>query len=430
LLPARFAQAMAVLGPFETSPHIAVAVSGGRDSMALMRLLAGWSHDRCGHLTALTVDHRLRPESGREADQVAAWAQDMGIDHVTLRWTGPKPHSRLQAAARQARFHLMTDWCREAGILHLALAHQADDQRETVAMRRARLTGDKSAAELGLAGMSAVTIRSGIRVLRPLLGVTRAQLSAYLETTGQSWIDDPSNVAEQYERVRWRLGRLGDLPDVEVIAQAGEKRHRIEGAAADLLMRSCQIDPAGFALIGPACLAAADGGVRDLAVGQVIALIGGGEYRPSRHSLRRDLEGVLDGGPARSLGGCLIGTWRKRLLIAREAASTGDPVRITGPGSYSWDRRFTIQAGALPGPVEIAALGEPGLRELGQIAESAVILKEIPPPARAGLPAARDATGRLIRVPFTEFDPFGLNDVLRMRLLPHNSATSIGFTVA
>jgi tRNA(Ile)-lysidine synthase len=195
---------MAALGPFETSPEIAVAVSGGRDSVALMRLLAQWCRDHGGRLTALTVDHGLRPDSIREADLVAAWAHELGIPHVTLRWSGPKPNSGVQEAARQARYDLLTEWCREAGVLHLVLAHQADDQRETVAMRRARSPAEGG---VGLAGMSAVVTRSGIRLLRPLLAVSRPALSAYLEKAGQDWIDDPSNRAEKFERVRWRLGQ-------------------------------------------------------------------------------------------------------------------------------------------------------------------------------------------------------------------------------
>lgn len=418
---------MAALGPFETSPEIAVAVSGGRDSVALMRLLAQWCRERQGRLTALTVDHGLRPGSTREADQVAAWANELKIAHVILRWSGLKPNSGLQAAARHARYDLLTAWCREAGVLHMALAHQADDQRETVAMRRARGPAEEG---IGLAGMSAVATASGVRLIRPLLSITRAALSAYLEKIGQGWIDDPSNLAEKFERVRWRLGQLGPLPPFSEIKAAGDVRRVQEALVADLLMQSCEIAPAGYAVLDPVRLAAAATQIRDLAIGQVISSIGGGDYRPARAALRRDLAAVLAGGPIRSLGGCLVAGWRDRVLVAREAAAAREPVRIVGPGRYFWDRRYAVTAGDLQAPLEIGVLGEEGLREMAEIRESAPELKEIPAPARAGLPACRDATGRLIRVPFTGFDPFGLKDVLRVSVLPYNSATSGGFTVA
>jgi hypothetical protein len=203
-----------------------------------------------------------------------------------------------------------------------------------------------------------------------------------------------------------------------------------EAAVADLLMHSCEIAPAGYALFDPAKLAAAVAEIRDLAVGQVIAAIGGGDYRPARAALRRDLAAVLAGGPVRSLGGSLVGRWRGRVLIAREAAAARGIVRIGSPGPYLWDRRFAVTAGELPAPLEIGALGAAGLREIAKSRESAPKLKEIPAAARAGLPAFRDATGRLMRVPFTGFDPFELKDALTTRLLPYNSATSGGFTVA
>ena len=80
----RFAAAMEAVGPFEPAPQIAVAVSGGADSMALCLLADRWARDRGGAVLALTVDHRLRPESAAEAAQVGRWLRARGIDHVVL----------------------------------------------------------------------------------------------------------------------------------------------------------------------------------------------------------------------------------------------------------------------------------------------------------------------------------------------------------
>lgn len=425
-----FAGLMDRLGPFERQPHLAVAVSGGSDSIALMRLLADWCRDRGGRLSALTVDHGLRPDSAAEAATVGAWAQAIGVDHVCLAWQGDKPVVGVQAAARQARYDLLTRWCREAGVLHLAVAHQADDQRETVAMRAARQTSEASGSLIGMAGMSAIIPRHGVRLLRPLLGISRPAITAYLQHLGQDWIEDPSNQARQFERIRWRMGELGALPGLEDIRAAGTARRAVERAAADLLMRAATLAAAGHVLIDHKGLSASPADTADLALGQVIALVGGEGYRPARSALRRDLAAVLAGAGARSLGGCLLGLWRGRLLICREAGMVREKLRIDRAGAYRWDRRLALEAAALPFPVELAVLGEAGLRALGGLGDSARILDAIPPLARASLPALRDATGRLIRLPFTEFDPFGLKEALICRLLPQNSATSSGFTVA
>ena len=95
---------MAACGPFETGPHVAVGVSGGPDSLALMLLLADWVRAQGGRLTVLTVDHGLRPGSAHEAARVAIWAAQAGLEHHTLVWPGAKPQAGIQAIARRAKF--------------------------------------------------------------------------------------------------------------------------------------------------------------------------------------------------------------------------------------------------------------------------------------------------------------------------------------
>src|SRR5689334_22586799 len=102
-----FAAQLDRLGPFERAPRLAVAVSGGADSLALALLADAWARDRGGSITALTVDHRLRPESAAEARQVGTWLTARGIAQETLIWEGPYPSSDIQAAARAARYRLL-----------------------------------------------------------------------------------------------------------------------------------------------------------------------------------------------------------------------------------------------------------------------------------------------------------------------------------
>ena len=259
----RFTEVMARLAPFETRPHLAVAVSGGSDSMALTLLANDWARRRGGKATAVTVDHGLRPEAAGEAAQVAAWCAARGIDHAILRWTGPAPRSGIQAAARAARYALLESWCREHRVLHLLLAHQRDDQAETVKMRDARSSGMG-----GLAGMASVSERGAVRLLRPLLAVSRVQLRAFLLTQGQRWIDDPSNRNPAFTRVRIRAA-LGETrsgsSDAYLAATAGGlagQRAALEAADARRLARWLTVHPAGFAWLDPAAFADRDGWIR------------------------------------------------------------------------------------------------------------------------------------------------------------------------
>src|SRR5262245_21437394 len=168
LTEAEFAALMRPLGPFEAQPRLAVAVSGGSDSLALTLLLHDWARRQRGVLTALTVDHGLRPEAAAEARQVARWLRARGIRHRVLTWrpAGEARRGGLQAAARAARYRLLGAWCRANGVLHLALAHHREDQAETLLLRLARGSGLD-----GLAAMAAVSEREGVRLIRPLLAV-------------------------------------------------------------------------------------------------------------------------------------------------------------------------------------------------------------------------------------------------------------------
>ena len=172
-LDAVFAKTMARFGPFEPKPRLAVAVSGGADSLALALLADRWARAQGGRITAVTVDHALRPEAAAEARQVGRWLKAAKIRHVTLRWTPPAPLKKLaggtrpanlQSAARDARYQLLTGWCRDHAVLHLLLAHHRDDQAETLLLRLARGSGLD-----GLAAMAPLVERASLRLLRPLL---------------------------------------------------------------------------------------------------------------------------------------------------------------------------------------------------------------------------------------------------------------------
>jgi tRNA(Ile)-lysidine synthase len=179
---------------------ILAAVSGGPDSMALLHCLARWaSAGRRPPIRVATVDHALRPESADEAAFVAREAALLSLPHRTLVWTGDKPATRIQEAAREARYRLLVQHAREAGASHLVTAHTLDDQAETVMMRLSRGSGLS-----GLAGMRRERDRQGIRHGRPLLGLPKSILLESCRERGWRFVTDPSNADERYARVRWR----------------------------------------------------------------------------------------------------------------------------------------------------------------------------------------------------------------------------------
>lgn len=179
----------------ENTP-IAIAVSGGADSMALALLVQEWAK---APFTALIVDHGIRPESAEEAETVKGWLQSRGIQSAILKGKALEIGSGLQERAREYRYRLMLDWCHANGVGHLLLAHHADDQRETILMRLIRASGVD-----GLAGMKPVSKREGIVLIRPLLGIPKCDLISYLKERGQAWAEDPTNENTAYTRTRIR----------------------------------------------------------------------------------------------------------------------------------------------------------------------------------------------------------------------------------
>lgn len=195
-----FAKVMEALLSGVSPKKMAVAVSGGADSLCLTLLADIWARQNGVALTALTVDHGLRAESAAEAATVHQWLQEKGICHETLTWKGDKPQTRIEERARQARYHLLCAWCKAHGVNQLLVAHHQGDQSETFLLRLARSSGVE-----GLSAIRPVAMREGICVLRPFLDFSRAEIQQTLQARfGQSWIEDPSNQSPQYERVRLR----------------------------------------------------------------------------------------------------------------------------------------------------------------------------------------------------------------------------------
>jgi tRNA(Ile)-lysidine synthase len=336
----------------EPPARLAVAVSGGSDSMALLHLAHDWAASRNVALHAVAVDHGLRPEAAAEADFVGDTAAALGLPHAVLRWRGWDGHGNLQDAARRARRRLIADWAAGQGVQAVALGHTLDDQAETVLLRLARGSGVD-----GMAGMAAVMQTAGVTWLRPLLGERRADLRHWLTARGLSWVEDPSNDDTRFARVRARrllaeLQPLGlNAPRLARTARAMRRaREVLDTAANELAVRAAEVT-AGAVAIDRAALAAAPEDTRLRLVAGALGLIGAGPYRPRLDAL----EAVVAAGEG-TLAGCRVVTERDSLWIAREAAAlAGVEAR---PGDV-WDRRWRVTGSGTE--QRIAALGREGL---------------------------------------------------------------------
>ena len=415
---------MAALGGFEPRPFIAVAVSGGPDSLALGILADRWARERGGRAVALTVDHGLRPGSADEAATVGYWLSTRGIAHAVLVWDGPKPTTGIQEAARAARYRLLAERCSAEGCLHLLTAHQREDQAETYLIReRAGSAGD------GLAGIAAVRELAGLRLVRPLLGVSRARLAAFLEGERQPYLRDPSNRNPAFERVRVRasLDQAAIDRTVKAAAAYAERRIARERALAALLARAATLHPAGFAVVEPVQIGAA-GELGERALGRVARAIGGGAYPLRRERLAR-LGVALAEMPARArtLGGCRLVPWRGRVLVLRETERAAAPLRLDPGVSALWDRRFraVLPANAST-PITLSYLGSEGVVRLCR--HAVTDNNPLPRLVYPALPALWDGDG-LAAVPHLGYRRLRSDTLPEIAFLPPEPLCGAGFTV-
>jgi len=361
--------AQAVIAHFRPDPpaRLGVAVSGGGDSAALLRILADWAPGAGVDLHAVTVDHGLRPEAADEARAVAALAARLGVAHDTLEWRDRDRTGNLQAAARQARYRLISDWARERDIAQVALGHTADDQAETVLMALAR--------GAGVDGLAAMPVRrrfGAVTLVRPMLGLRRMALRRWLEARGADWFDDPGNADTRFDRIKARraldvLAPLGvDAAALARVAgQMAEARAALDAATARAARDLAEVAAGEVTLARDGLAALPDEIARRLLI-HALRMVGGARQAPRRAAIAR-LRAAITARPRMTLAGCLITASGDGVHIGREPAAVAG--LRAAPGAV-WDRRWRLRSppgGAAPSAatagVHVAALGAAGLAQ-------------------------------------------------------------------
>lgn len=353
---------------------LALALSGGGDSMALLHIAADWCAQRGRRLLALTVDHRLNSGSAAWTAFAGETARAMGAQWRALTWDGPKPAAGLPAAARAARHALLADAARQAGARVILMGHTADDIAESDWMR-------KRGATLGVlrewSPSPAWPQGRGLMLLRPLLTASRADLRTLLTSRNASWLEDPANADPRFLRSRARAalshpphGRTGN-PRTEATAES--LRAGDEG----------RTDPPRIAADSWSGLLALPRAIPAQTLAAALLSVSGQTTPPrgprlatlhARLAASADVTSTLSGARVQASG--------DDLLIAREPGRVGLPdlaLPVNAPAI--WDGRFEIttsEPGWRVGPLQgrMAALAP---------ADQAIV-KRLHPSARPALP--------------------------------------------
>lgn len=340
-----------------TAPRLAVAVSGGSDSLATLVLLSALHP-----VEAVTVDHGLRPESADEAAFVARFCAARGIAHSTLRWDGSGAQGNLMDAARRARFRLIGAWAQARGVGAVALGHTGDDQAETFLMRLAREAGLE-----GLSGMRESFESGGVLWFRPFLSQTRAELRDHLQRQGIGWIEDPSNANERFDRVKARkalaaLAPLGITAGTlsTVVGHLAMAEQSVLWSLEHLVKAHVRFDAGDVVIDAHGFRDAFDPETGRRLLNAALLWVSGAEYPPRAAKVidvltswrtRRD----------RTLHGCRLLVTDDALRITRELRAVAG-LRL--PFGQVWDG-WRIEGPEQPG-LTLAALGPEGLRQLGE----------------------------------------------------------------
>lgn len=325
---------------------VGVALSGGGDSTALLHLCL-----RAGlRVEAVTVDHRLRPESADEAVSVGAMCAALGVRHEIRIWEHGVVPGNLMDQARRARIGLIADWARSRGIGVVALGHSRDDVAETFLMGLGRAAGLG-----GLSGLRRDWEVGGVRFHRPLLDAGREELRAWLRSQGIAWVDDPTNENDRFARTRARkaLVALGPLGiSAERLATVAGNLARVQDALAEQVAAArCSVEERAGALRFDAGLWSAPAEVQRQVMGAALTWLSGADYVPRAAEVER-MRAALATGRDATLAGCRA----RRGWLMREPRAVGGP----RPVGQVWDGRWLVE-----GPVaEVRALAAEGMRQL------------------------------------------------------------------
>lgn len=355
-----------------TNRPLSLAVSGGADSFALLALVYQMGRT---DFDVQSVDHGLRPEAAAECQAVAAWCAARTIPHTIHQWKGKASRGNVMAAARTARYRMMADHAAARGA-DLVVAHQADDLAESLLMRMQRKAGLLGVNPLPPLRLLETQSGAQLRLLRPLLDVSRADLRVVAH--GLPFSDDPSNDNADYQRIAVRRLLQADPSLRDALLQTAKRLSGLK-QAMQFDLPIAELAAGDLVRLDRSALTALPHALRYEALANLIAGINRGAALPRGQRLARLCAALLeDGFSGASLAGLLFVPVEGGVLVGREARACAAPMAL-GASTKVWDRRYRVCG---PVGISIAALGQAGL---AQLRERGTDYSDVPPPLREGL---------------------------------------------
>ena len=333
-------------GPFSPHSTIAIACSGGVDSISLLLMAHKWGQLNQYKIVALHVDHNLRTESAQDSDFVLQTCRTHQIDCHILHWDSANiTSSNMQQKARSARYHLLQNWCAKNDTINLLIAHHKNDQAETFMLRLERGSGLR-----GLTCMKMLSYIHQVRIIRPLLSITKNDLQQYLTTHHQEWITDQSNYDIKYSRNYIRQFLETGINHSKINSATLSKRlyqtakyleiaqEQLDRIYTQYLVKYVMLYPQGFVQINKHILS--DKEMTRRALSEMINLIGGKYHEPRSVSVQKLIANIDNNTEfICTLGYCKIKYQGQYIYIWKEQKNIGADVVILA-SQHIWDNRF------------------------------------------------------------------------------------------
>ncbi|RTK93488.1 MAG: tRNA lysidine(34) synthetase TilS [Rickettsiales bacterium] len=349
----------------EAAPNgVALAISGGIDSIALLYLFSEWAKLYKIKTTIFSVNHFLRPESAGDIEFVKRQAQILGHDFYSLNWIHDSSNkSAIQERARDARYELMTNQCHKLNISILITAHHKDDVLENYIMRLRKKSGI-----FGLS-YSCTHFINDIQILRPLLIFYKDELVNYLHSKKIQWREDCSNQSDSYERNRVRM-QISDFSIdqknqlLQDIHECNIQAQNLNKQLLNVIAEFIHITKYGFALINIEKINHQTDDIKIQVLNYILTIISGKKHIPRFRSISKILS-LLNTNSLinHSLHGCILKTYNDKLLVFREKKQIDNNL-IKKKNGFLWDNRFLFNIDKIDPEYKIETLNINELKKL------------------------------------------------------------------
>ena len=300
---------------FFIKKHIAVAISGGCDSMALTLALNDYCQENKIKIYALTIDHGVRKNSKIEAKKVGELLKKFNISHKILSIPEKQiPQKNIEANLREIRYEILTNFCKKNDIEFLFVGHHLGDIAENFLIRLFRGSGLD-----GLSPIQKISEINGVKIIRPFLEISKDELKNYLIEKNISWFEDETNDDEKFLRnkIRKFLASFDDKNLLEKRIYNASKEISKTRDFFDEIMNGHELEiieqnADNLILINRCKLAEINPAIALKILAKILMKIADKKYKPRKEKLIRFYEYLIAEGviKKREFYGCVVEKYR------------------------------------------------------------------------------------------------------------------------